>query len=80
MSFGTPSTQTRDVARPCLLALGVVGVAAKALLGFAASVAVARNPEVLRRTARGLARGLERATVMAAQTGEHVGDCWAEAR
>jgi hypothetical protein len=69
-----------DVARPGLLALGVVGVAATALLGFAAGVAVARDPEVLRRTARGLARGLERATLMAAQAREHVGDLWAEAR
>jgi hypothetical protein len=69
-----------DVARPGLLALGVVGVAATALLGFAAGVAVARDPEALRRTARGLARGLERATLMAAQAREHVGDLWAEAR
>ncbi len=69
-----------DVARPGLLALGIVGVAATALLGFAAGVAVARDPEVLRRTARGLARGLERATLMAAQAREHVGDLWAEAR
>jgi hypothetical protein len=69
-----------DVARPGLLALGVVGVAATALLGFAAGIAVARDPEVLRRTARGLARGLERATLMAAQAREHVGDLWAEAR
>lgn len=80
MSYSTASAQKRDVARPCLLALGVVGVAAEALLGFAAGVAVARNPEVLRRTARGMARGLVRATVMAAQAGEHVGDCWVEAR
>jgi hypothetical protein len=69
-----------DVARPGLLVLGVVGVAATALLGFAAGVAVARDPEVLRRTARGLARGVERATLMAAQAREHVGDLWAEAR
>ena len=69
-----------DVARPGLLALGVVGVAATALLGFAAGVAMARDPEVLRRTARGIARGLERATLMAAQAREHVGDLWAEAR
>jgi len=69
-----------DVARPGLLALGLVGVAATALLGFAAGVAVARDPEVLRRTARGLARGLERATLMAAQAREQVGDLWAEAR
>jgi hypothetical protein len=69
-----------DVARPGLLALGVVGVAATALLGFAAGVAVARDPETLRRAARGLARGLERATLMAAQAREHVGDLWAEAR
>lgn len=69
-----------DVARPGLLALGVVGVAATALLGFAAGVAVARDPEVLRRAARVLARGLERATLMAAQGREHVGDLWAEAR
>jgi hypothetical protein len=69
-----------DVTRPGLLALGIVGVTATALLGFAAGVAVARDPEVLRRTARGLARGLERATLMAAQTREHVADLWAEAR
>lgn len=69
-----------DVARPGLLALGLVGVAATALLGFAAGVAVARDPEVLRRTARGLARGLERAKLMAAQAREQVGDLWAEAR
>jgi len=68
-----------DVARPGLIALGVVGVAATALLGFAAGVAVSRDPEVLRRTARGLARGLERVTLMAAQAREHVGDLWAEA-
>lgn len=69
-----------DVTRPGLLGLGIVGVAATALLGFAAGFAVARDPEVLRRTARGLARGLERATLMAAQAREHVGDLWAEAR
>jgi hypothetical protein len=69
-----------DVARPGLLTLGVVGVAATALLGFAVGVAVARDPAVLRRTARGLARSLERATLMAAQAREHVGDLWAEAR
>jgi len=69
-----------DVARPGLLALGLVGVAATALLGFAAGFAVARDPEVMRRTARGLARGLERATLMAAQAREQVGDLWAEAR
>jgi len=69
-----------DVTRPGVLALGVMGVAATALLGFAAGVAVARDPELLRRTARSLARGLERATLMAAQAREHVGDLWAEAR
>jgi len=68
-----------DVARPGLLARGVVGVAATALLGFAAGVAVSRDPEVLRRTARGLARGLGRVTLLAAQAREHVGDLWAEA-
>ena len=69
-----------DIARPGMLALGVVGVAATALLGFAAGVAVARDPEVLRRTVRRVALGLERATLMAAQAREHVGDLWAEAR
>ncbi len=69
-----------DVTRPGVLAWGVVGVAATALLGFAAGVAVGRDPELLRRTARSLARGLERATLMAAQAREHVGDLWAEAR
>ena len=69
-----------EVARPGMLALGIVGIAATALLGFAAGVAVARDPDVLRRTARRLARGLERATLKAAQAREHVGDLWAEAR
>lgn len=69
-----------ELARPGLMALGVVGVAATALLGFAAGVAVARDPEALRRTARGVARGLERAQLMAAQAREHIGDLWAEAR
>ena len=69
-----------EVARPGMLALGIVGIAATALLGFAAGFAVARDPDILRRTARRLARGLERATLMAAQAREHVGDLWAEAR
>ena len=68
------------MARPGMLVLGFVGVAAAVLLAFAASVAVARDPEVPRRTARSLARGLERATLMAAQAREHVGILWAEAR
>jgi hypothetical protein len=72
--------KTEDLARPGVLALGVVGVAATALLGFAAGVAVARDPEILRRTARRVARGLESATLMAAQAREHVGDLWAQAR
>ncbi len=72
--------KTEDLARPGVLALGVVGIAATALLGFAAGVAVARDPEILRRTARRLARGLESATLMAAQAREHVGDLWAQAR
>lgn len=44
----------------------------------------ARDPQALRRTvrrmAREAARGLEHATLMAAQASEHVGDLWAEAR
>lgn len=68
------------VARPGLIALGVAGVAATALLGSAVGDAVAPDPEVLRRTARRLTRGLERATLMAGQAREHVGDLWAEAR
>lgn len=69
-----------DLARPGVLALGVVGIAATALLGFAAGAAVARDPEILRRAARRVARGLEGATLMAAQAREHVGDLWAHAR
>lgn len=72
--------KTEDLARPGVLALGVVGIAATALLGFAAGVAVARDPEILRRTARRVARGLESATLMAAQAREHIGDLWAQAR
>lgn len=69
-----------EIARPGMLTLGVLGVAATALLGFAAGVAVARDPEILRRTARRAALGLERATLMAAQAREHVADLWAQAR
>jgi len=74
-----------DMARPAgLMAIGMVGIAATALLGFAAGVAVSRDPEALKRTARRVAReaarGLERVSLMAAQTREHVADLWAEAR
>lgn len=72
--------KTEDLARPGVLMLGVVGIAATALLGFAAGVAVTRDPEILRRTVRRVARGLESATLMAAQAREHVGDLWAHAR
>ena len=72
------------LARPGLVVLGVVGVAATALLGFAAGVAVARDPEAVRRTTRRVARaaalGLERVTLLTALAREHVGDLWAEAR
>jgi len=73
-----------DLARPGLFTLGLFGVAATALLGFAAGVAVSRDPESLMRTARRLARdaakGIERASFFAAQASEHIGDLWAEAR
>jgi hypothetical protein len=76
-----------DFTRPGLLklgALGVAGLAATALAGFAVGVAVSRDPETLKRAARSLARnaarGIEQATLMAAQAREHLGDVWAEAR
>lgn len=76
-----------DIARPGLLtlgALGVAGLAATALAGFAVGMAVSRDPEAVKRAARNLARhtaqGLEKATLLAAQAREHVGDLWAEAR
>ena len=73
-----------ELARPGLIALGVVGIAATTLLRFAVGLAMARDPQALRRTARRVvreaARGLERASLMAAQAREHVGDLWAEAR
>jgi hypothetical protein len=69
---------------PGLLALGAAGAAASALLGLAAGVAIARNPEAIRRTATRLAhdaaQGLEQATLFAAQAREQIGDLWAEAR
>ncbi len=72
------------LARPGLVALGVVGIATTALLGFAAGVAVSRDPKAVRRTARRVAGAaavaLERATLLAAQAREHVGDLWAQAR
>lgn len=76
-----------DFTRPGLLklgALGVAGLAATALAGFAVGVAVSRDPETLKRAARSLARnaarGIEQATLMAAQAREYLGDLWAEAR
>jgi hypothetical protein len=73
-----------DLARPGLMALALAGLAGTALLGFAAGVAVARDPEALRRNARRVAReaarGLEQASLLAAQAREHFGDMWAEAR
>lgn len=74
----------QDLARPGLVALGVAGLAATALLGFAAGVAMSRDPQSLRRAAeraaRGTARGLERAALVAAQAREEIADLWAEAR
>lgn len=73
-----------ELARPGLLAVGALGFAATALLGFAAGVALARDPEGLRRTARRVAgeaaRGFERASLLAAQAREQIGDLWAEVR
>jgi hypothetical protein len=69
---------------PGLLALGAAGAAASALLGLAAGVAIARNPEAIRRTAARLAHeaahGIEQATLLAEQAREQIGDLWAEAR
>ena len=54
----------QSLTRPGLIALGIAGVAAAALLGFAAGVAVTRDPDAVRRTTRRVARdaalGLER--------------------
>lgn len=73
-----------ELARPGLLAVGALGFAATALLGFAAGVALARDPDGLRRTARRVAgeaaRGFERASLLAAQAREQIGDLWAEVR
>lgn len=76
-----------DLTRPgimVLAALGAAGLAATALAGFAVGVAVGRDPEgmkrKLRRVAQSAARGLEQATLAAAQAREQIGDLWAEAR
>jgi hypothetical protein len=72
--------KSEDVTRTGLLAVGLFGVVAGAAIGFAAGMAVSRDPDLLRRTVRRAARGLEGATLLAAQAREHVGDLWAEAR
>jgi hypothetical protein len=73
-----------QIPRPSPIVLGVTGLAAIAMLGFAAGLVVARNPQALagaaRRVAREAARGLEQASLLAAQTREHMGDLWAEVR
>lgn len=70
----------KEIGRPGLFALGATGIAAVAFIGFAAGAAVASDPQLFRRTFRRVARGMERATLVAAQTREHMGDLWAEAR
>jgi hypothetical protein len=72
-----------EIARPGVVMFGVAGLAAGALLGFAAGVAVMRDPEAARRAAARAARlasqGFEQATLLAAQAREQLGDIWAEA-
>ncbi|MBC7938495.1 MAG: hypothetical protein H7Z19_01830 [Chitinophagaceae bacterium] len=73
-----------SLARPGLIALGMVGIAATALLGLAAGVTMTRDPQAVRRAVRRVAHsvalGLERSALMAAQAREQIGDLWAEAR
>lgn len=73
-----------EIPRSGLIALGVAGLAATALLGFAAGMIVARNPQALRsaarRVARDAAQGLEQVSLLAAQAREQMGDLWAEVR
>jgi len=73
-----------DMARPGIVILGVAGVAATALAGFAAGLMVARDPEgarrAVRRAAREAGRGLKQAAHLAAEAREQFGDLWAEAR
>ncbi len=74
-----------EMARGGLLVAGLAGLTAGALLGVTAGYLLARqNPETLRRfserATRAAARGLEEATLLAAQTRERVGDMWADAR
>lgn len=58
----------------------VLGLAAAAGLGFAAAYIVARDPQLLRRTARALAGGVERVTGALAESREELADLWAEVR
>ncbi|HMR71444.1 MAG TPA: hypothetical protein PKA84_14550 [Rubrivivax sp.] len=76
-----------DLTRPspfALGAIGLLGLAAAAAAGFAAGIAVGRDPQAaqrtMRRVAREAARGVEHAALLLAQAREHVGDLWAEAR
>lgn len=60
------------------LALGV----GAAVLGFAAGMSASRDPQQTLRVARGVlretARGMQRASLFAAQAREQLGDLWAE--
>jgi hypothetical protein len=73
-----------DIATPGLVVLGVAGLAATALVGFAAGTMVTRDPagarRVLRRAVREASRGLGQATRFAAEAREQFGDLVAEAR
>lgn len=68
---------------PGLLVLGVAGLAATALAGYAAGTMAARDPEgarrLMRRAVREASRGLEHATRLAAEAREQFGDLVAEA-
>lgn len=73
-----------DIATPGLVVLGVAGLAATALAGFAAGALVAKDPEgarrLMRRAVREASRGFEHATRLAAEAREQFGDLVAEAR
>lgn len=58
----------------------LAAMAASAAVGFVAGYAVGRDPAAARRLLQNVARGVDRAQAVAAETREELGDLWADAR
>jgi hypothetical protein len=58
----------------------LAAMAASAAVGFVAGYALGRDPAAARRLLKSVARGVDRAQAVVAETREELGDLWADAR